>query len=186
MSPAPVSEDRVMEAASAITRLPPIDRSVLVVVTLAAKLTAPEVEKPLGAVMFPVEFLVRVPELVTATDPVAVKLLFRAKVVPFRVAELKDTVLENVVAPVAALVWVRLPFNASEPLKESGPELVTVRAVGGVVPPIAPSKVMLPPVPPSMVRVLAPLIVDPDPEKMTLAPAAVPPLFVVSMVVPVA
>lgn len=87
-----------------MTNVPLIVMLVFVVVILAARLTSPLVEKREGAMIFPVEFLVRVPELVTLMKPVAVKLLFRAKVVPRRVAEPQETVPVNVVAPVAAFV----------------------------------------------------------------------------------
>ena len=82
----------------------PILKRVLVVVILLAKLTAPEVENPPVAVILPVEFLVKVPELVTAMAPVEVRLLFTAKLVPLKVAEPTLVVPVKVVVPVAALV----------------------------------------------------------------------------------
>ena len=47
-------------------------RVVLVVVMLLARLTAPDVLKPPGAVIAPVELLVRVPLFVTAIAPAPV------------------------------------------------------------------------------------------------------------------
>ena len=54
---------------------------------------------------------------------------------------------------------------------------VAVSEVSGVVPPTAPVSVTVPLLPPVRERVCAPLIVV---EKLMFAPAAVPPLFVVS------
>ena len=93
-----------MAAASATVKVPPMDKRVLVVRILLAKDTLPEVENPPGVVIVPVEFFVKVPELVTATAPVEVRLLFTAKLVPLKVADPTLTVLPKVVAPVAALV----------------------------------------------------------------------------------
>ncbi len=63
-------------------------------------------------------------------------------------------------------------------------ELVNVMLVGAVVPPTAPPKEITPPVPAVKVKVFAveKLIVLVVPEKLILAPAAVPPAFVVSNV----
>ena len=55
--------------------------------------------------------------------------------------------------------------------------LVNVMLVGGAVPPTAPLKITLPPVPALSVSVVAPLIVL---VKLIFAPAAVPPAFVLS------
>ena len=96
--------DKVKLKASAIVNVPPILKVVLVVVILLARLTLPEVENPLGATIAPVADSVNNPELVTAMAPVAVKLLLTLKIVPFKVAEPTETVLEKVVVPVAALV----------------------------------------------------------------------------------
>ena len=71
---------------------------------LLAKLRAPDVEKPVAAVIVPVEFLVTVPLLVIAIEPVEVILLLIANVVPLKVADPTATVLLNVVALVAAFV----------------------------------------------------------------------------------
>ncbi len=57
--------------------------------------------------------------------------------------------------------------------------LVTTRPVRGVTPPITPPKVTTPAVPARSVSAVAPLIVL---EKLILAPAAVPPAFVLSNV----
>jgi len=65
---------------------------------------------------------------------------------------------------ILAPIWTRLAF-------------VKIRLVKGVVPPIAPDKAMVPPVPAFKVRVVAPLMVL---LKLMFAPAAVPPAFVVS------
>ena len=73
---APEPAARVGAAASPITRLPPIDRVVLVVVMLLDSVTAPVVENPPGATIAPVAPLVNIPEFVTAIAPVEVKLLF--------------------------------------------------------------------------------------------------------------
>ncbi len=73
---APIPAARVTEAASPITRLPPILSVLLVVVMLLDRVAAPDVENPLGAIMAPVAPLVNIPELVTPTPVVAVKLLF--------------------------------------------------------------------------------------------------------------
>ena len=108
ISPAPTEPwvDKVTVLVSAMVKVPPMLKVVLVVVILLAKLALPVVENPLGAVMAPVEDSVNNPELVTAMAPplAAVKLLLTLKMVPFKVAEPTLTVLENVVVPVAALV----------------------------------------------------------------------------------
>lgn len=103
-----------MAAASATVRDPVMDKRVLVVVMLLARLTSPLVENPPGAVILPVELLVNSPELVTemlAPGPLLAdeKLLLTAKLVPFRVAEPINTVLPKVVTPLAAFVWVNAP-----------------------------------------------------------------------------
>ena len=72
---APDPAARVTEVVSPITRLPPILRAVLVVVMLLDSVAAPDVENPVGAMMAPVPPRVNIPEFVTATAPVAVKLL---------------------------------------------------------------------------------------------------------------
>ena len=51
---------------------------------------------------------------------------------PFNVAEPTATVLEKVVVPVAALVWVRAPDIAITLLKFVVPEFVIVNAVSPV------------------------------------------------------
>lgn len=103
---APLPAARVIDLLTPTRRFPPIVNAVLVVVMLEDVVTAPEVEKPPGDTMAPVDPLVNTPELVTATAPpaAAVKLLFTANVVPFNVAEPTATVFPKVVAPVAALV----------------------------------------------------------------------------------
>ena len=106
MAPAPTEPwvESVTVVPSAKVKELPILKRVLVVVILEAKFTAPLVENPPGAVILPVEFLVKVPEFVTLIAPVEVRLLFTAKVVPFKVAEPTLVVDPKVVAPVAALV----------------------------------------------------------------------------------
>ena len=96
--------DKVKAKASAMVNVPPMLSVVLVVVILLARLTAPDVENPPGAMIAPAEDRVNNPELVTATAPVAVRLLLTLKMVPLNVAEPTLTVLEKVVVPVAALV----------------------------------------------------------------------------------
>ena len=108
ISPAPTEPwvDKVTVLVSAMVKVPPMLKVVLVVVILLAKLALPVVENPLGAVMAPVEDSVNNPELVTAMAPplAAVKLLLTLKIVPFKVAEATDTAPLKVVVPVAALV----------------------------------------------------------------------------------
>jgi hypothetical protein len=60
-------------------------------------------------------------------------------------------------------------------------ELVKVMLVGAAVPPTAAPKLITPPVPARRANVVAPFTVDVNPEKLMLAPAAVTPPFVVSM-----
>ena len=123
--------DKVTVRVSAMVNAPPILRVVLVVVILLARLAAPDVENPLGAVIAPAEDRVNVPELVTVMAPpaAAVKLLFTLKLVPLRVAEATETAPENVVVPVAALVCVNAPEIVIALLKVMAPELVTVTVV---------------------------------------------------------
>jgi hypothetical protein len=74
----PVPEVKTGEAAEEMTKLPPIVKSVSVVVILFANVAAPVVLNPLGAVIAPVAPFVKMPLLVTAIAPVAAKLLFTA------------------------------------------------------------------------------------------------------------
>jgi hypothetical protein len=143
---APLPEVKTTDAASAIVNAPPILKVVLVVVMLFAKFAAPVVLKPLGAVMAPVAPFVNVPLLVTATLPVAAKLLFTEKAVPLKTAEPTDTVLLKVVVPVAALVWVKAPVILTTPLKLMAALLVIVTAVKLVELPLpkAPTLIMPP------------------------------------------
>ena len=106
ISPAPTEPcvDKVILRVSAMVNVPPILKVVLVVVILLARLAAPEVENPVGAVIAPVADSVNNPELVTVIAPVVVKLLLTLKMVPLRVAEATDTAPEKVVVPVAAFV----------------------------------------------------------------------------------
>src|SRR5438552_987555 len=71
---APPPELSVGLAASAITRLPPMESAVPTVVMLLARFTLPLVLKPPSVAMLPVELFVKVPELVTDTAPGDVKL----------------------------------------------------------------------------------------------------------------
>ena len=74
IAPDPAARTTVIP--SPITRLPPILSAVLVVVMLLDSATAPVVENPLGATIAPVPPFVNIPEFVTATAPIDVKLLF--------------------------------------------------------------------------------------------------------------
>ena len=78
MLPAPAPVDSVGAAASATTRLPPIVRSVLVVVMFAARFTFPVVLKAPVEVMSPIEFLVSTPVFANDVVPPEAKLLFTA------------------------------------------------------------------------------------------------------------
>ena len=100
IAPAPAAPcvDKVTSAFSAITKVLPKERRVLVVVMLLARLAAPLVEKPPGAVIAPVAFLVKSPELVTATAPVEVRLLLTLKAVPVNEADPTLAAPFNVVA----------------------------------------------------------------------------------------
>ena len=79
-APAAPCVDKVTVLVSAIVNAPPIDKVLLVVVILFAKLAAPVVENPPGAVIAPVALKLKTPVLVTAIAPpaAAVKLLFTA------------------------------------------------------------------------------------------------------------
>jgi hypothetical protein len=77
MWPAPAPVLKVGAIPSAITRLPPIVRSVLVVVMLAARLTLPVALKAPVELMLPVPLLVSVPLLVIVVAPPELKLLLR-------------------------------------------------------------------------------------------------------------
>ena len=138
--------ERTIDLPSPIVRAPPMLSAVLVVVMLLDRVAAPDVENPPGAVMAPVAPRVNIPELVTATAPVAVKLLFTANAVPFKVAEPTFTVLEKVVAPVAVLVWVSAPVMLMVLEKRRAAECVMVRVVNAVASPnpTAPVKVTAP------------------------------------------
>ena len=164
--------ESVTLAASAIVNAPPILKVVLVVVILLARLAAPVVEKPPGAVITPVAALVNSPELVTATAPpeAAVKLLFTAYATPCNVAEPTATVFENVVVPVAALVWLNKPDMAIGLLKYMASDLVMV----SVVRPVASAEVPEP--------YMAARLTKPVPE-LIINVSAEPP--VVPVVVPV-
>mgnify|MGYP007099595718 CR=1 FL=1 len=106
-----------------------------VVVILFARLAAPDVENPAGAVMAPAALKVNSPELVTATAPpeAAVKLLLTLYATPRKVAEPTFTVLEKAVVPVAALVWLNTPDMAMAPLKLVVPAFVMVTVASPVV-----------------------------------------------------
>ncbi len=99
------------------------------------------------------------PLLVTTTAPVAVNVLFTANVVPRSVADPTETVLVNIVAPVAAFVCVRAPLIAMAPPNVAAPEFVTVTAVKPftLLTPPAPNKspTLKAPTPELKVRVLA-------------------------------
>ena len=168
---------KVGVAASAIVKLPPMERAAFVVVILAAKFTAPEVLKPAGATILPVEFFVNVPLLVTEAAPVAVKLLSTANAAPLNVAEPTDTAPINVVVPVAALVWVRAPVTLRAASKFSAALFVIVNEEGTADPPTTPVKVIAPAVPPFTVSGTAPSTVLLN---EIFAPADVPPVFVAS------
>ena len=109
-------------------RLPPMVKAVLVVVMSLDKVAAPVVLNPPAASILPAALNVNVPLLVTATAPVASRLLFTAKSVPFNVAEPTLTVSAKVVVPVAALVWVRAPVIPTLS-NVAAAELVMVKAV---------------------------------------------------------
>ena len=119
---APDPAASVTLAASAMVSPPPMLKGALVVVILLARLADPVVEKYPVDVITPVAFLVKTAELVTSIAPVEVKLLFILKLFPFNVAEPTLTVPVKVVAPMAALVWVRAPVILTVLLKLSGPE----------------------------------------------------------------
>jgi hypothetical protein len=109
IDPAPAPLFNVTVAPCASTRLPPMESAVLAVVMFAARFTAPVVENPPGAIIVPVAFLVKMPELVTAMAPLAVSCPLIPKVVPRRVADPTVAVVLIVVVPVAGLVCVRAP-----------------------------------------------------------------------------
>ena len=88
----------------------------------------PEVE--LVRLIAPVAPLENVPELVTATAPVlAEKQLFTEYATPCNVAEPTATVPVNVVVPVAALAWLKVPDMAMVLLKVMAAEWVMVTVV---------------------------------------------------------
>src|SRR5687768_13340341 len=105
IAPAPAAPcvESVTSVPSAIVSAPPMLSSVLVVVTLFASDTGPLVEKPPGAVIAPVGPLVKVPEFVTASAPVVVKLSFTLNAVPVNAAEPTFTAPSKVVATEPAL-----------------------------------------------------------------------------------
>jgi hypothetical protein len=129
---APELAARVGVAASPMTRAPPILNAVFVVVMLLNKVTAPEVENPIGAVMAPAELRVNVPELITIIAPppalVRVKLLLTKYATPLKATQYAFTAPVKVVVPVAAFVWIKSYVTPTVLENVRSAELVMVRA----------------------------------------------------------
>ena len=84
--------------------------------------------------MLPATPIKSISSAVMTMAPVEAKSWFTVTAVAFKSAEPTDTVLPaKVVAPVAALVWVKAPVMAIDPLKFVIPALVTVTVVRPVV-----------------------------------------------------
>ena len=146
MLPAPAPVDSVGVAACAITRFPPIVRSVFVVVMFAARFTSPVVLNAPVEVMLPVAFLVSTPLLVNAVVPPEAKLLFTLNAVPVNAAEPTFTAPVKVVATLPALC-VNALARSIVPLKSVVAALVTVNAsncTASALLPTLPVKVTLP------------------------------------------
>lgn len=126
----------------------------------------------------PVNVVVPVPpEIVKACAPLTVVL---------KVIAPADELLEIVLVPVKLTatgnVSVLAPLTVILAPTEMLAALVNERFVKGVLPPTAPAKETTPAVPARKVKARAPLIVLADVRKLILAPAAVPPALVVSIV----
>ena len=117
----------------------------------------------------PVALFVSTPLLSNAVVPPDPKLLFTAKVVPFRSAEPNDTVSAKVVNPVAAFVCVNAPLRFTAPLNEVAPALVRVTALSMSASPVPkPEEKVVVPVPDCKVRVSTdpPSVPSTDPLKV--------------------